>query len=173
MSQHLTHSRPGCKAFITSSGIQMNIKDLAAIAGPIIPIQDIDDCWSSVESPNKYGNGDFSDPVFNEESSVVEEDYVPGEVATCSPNLQDVVSFPVAFTSSVFHKVQLLKLLHDIGAPNYDFQSFMEWGHNCTQDKYHFQPCPQPYEIRIHNLTELVGMCDCLYCCNNRRHCLF
>jgi hypothetical protein len=153
MSQHLTHSRPGCKAFITSSGIQMNIKDLAAIAGPIIPIQDIDDCWSSVESPNKYGNGDFSDPVFNEESSVVEEDYVPGEVATCSPNLQDVVSFPVAFTSSVFHKVQLLKLLHE--------------------DKYHFQPCPQPYEIRIHNLTELVGMCDCLYCCNNRRHCLF
>ena len=56
------------------------------------------------------------------------------------PNLQTVVSFPVAFTNSAFHKVKLLKLLHGIGAPNYAFQSFMDWGRNCTRDKYNFQP---------------------------------
>jgi hypothetical protein len=50
---------------------------------------------------------------------------------------------------------------HDIGAPNYAFQSFMEWGRNCLKDKYHFQPCPQRYESQIHNLTQLVSMEEC------------
>jgi hypothetical protein len=94
-------------------------------------------------------------------------DFVPDTfVEPCIPtsaesNLQDVISFPIAYTNAAFHEVKLLKLLHSIGAPNYAFQSFMEWGRNCRQDEYNFQPYPQRYEGQIRNLTELVGMEEC------------
>jgi hypothetical protein len=64
----------------------------------------------------------------------------------------------VAFTNSALYEVKLLiKILRDIGAPNYVFQSFMEWGRNCYRDDYNFQPHPQHYESQIQNLTELVS----------------
>ena len=96
-----------------------------------------------------------------ESDSRIVNDGIPGIALVVDPNLQDVVSFPVAFTNLAYHEVQLLKLLHDIGTPNYAFQSFMEWGRNCTRDDYKFQPRPQRYESQIRNLTELVGMQDC------------
>ena len=64
-------------------------------------------------------------------------------------NLQDVLTFPLAFTNSAYHEVQLLKLLHDIGAPNYSFKSFMDWGRNCSHQGYNFQPNPQRYESNL------------------------
>jgi hypothetical protein len=158
MSQHLIRS-PGCKAFIMARRTTGN--DQVAISGPHAPIPDVDDGRSTAESDNGQAFDGHSEAVSGEESIIAEEDQVPVEPDTCSPNLQDVVSFPVAYASSAYHEVQLLKLLHDVGAPNYAFQSFMEWGRNCTRDEYHFQPCPQRYESQIQNLTELVGMRDC------------
>jgi hypothetical protein len=100
----------------------------------------------------QFGDGNLSVPGSNEESLVINKSLV------LAP---DVVLFPVALTSPVFHQVQLLKLLHDNDAPKYAFQSSMEWGCNCTCDDYHFQPCPQCYESQIQTLTEPVGMQDC------------
>ena len=55
-------------------------------------------------------SGDFDQPPPDEDN--VEE------VLNNNYMLQDVVSFPVAFTDLSFHEVLLVKLLHDIGAPN-------------------------------------------------------
>jgi hypothetical protein len=75
--------------------------------------------------------------------------------------LQNVVSFPVAFSNAALHKVQLLKLLHEIGAPNHAFKSLMTWARKADENDYHFQPSPMCYESQIKNLTGLVGMTPC------------
>ncbi len=75
--------------------------------------------------------------------------------------LQNVVAFPVAFTNAALHEVQLLKLLHEIGAPNHAFQSLMSWARQADENDYHFQPSPMAYESQIRNLTQLVGMTSC------------
>jgi hypothetical protein len=76
-------------------------------------------------------------------------------------HLQNMVAFPVAFSNAALHEVQLLKLLHEIGAPNHAFQSLMSWARKADENDYHFQPSPMGYESQIRNLTELVGMTPC------------
>jgi hypothetical protein len=94
--------------------------------------------------------------VLSEEVNIVT--HPPTDVAC---NLQNVVSFPVAFTNAALHEVELMKLMHLIGAPNHAFQSLMSWAQNAAANKYTFQPCPQRYESQIKNLTGLVGMTSC------------
>ena len=76
-------------------------------------------------------------------------------------NLQNVIAFPVAFTNAALQKVELLKLIHTIGAPNHAFQSLMGWARKAGENKYHFQPSPKGYKSQIRNLTDLVGMSPC------------
>jgi hypothetical protein len=83
------------------------------------------------------------------------------EEMTVDSHLQNVVSFPVAFTNAALHEVELLKILHKIGAPNQAFESLMGWARDAAGNDYHFQPSPQRYESQIHNLTDLVGMTAC------------
>jgi hypothetical protein len=149
MAQHLTRNTH-CKTFVSTSCIPNTSSNLPLLStGPHAPIPDVDELVDGPDVDDDHGteSQDFPD-VLSEEPLV-------------DLNLQDVTSFPVAFSHSAFHEVKLLKLLHDIGAPNYAFQSFMEWGRNGVADEYHFQPRPQRYESQIRNLTRLVGMEDC------------
>ena len=107
-------------------------------------------------APNGYDEDTSFSARAHQEPVVLEDDVLLEE-----SNLLEVVSFPVAYTKSARNEVKLLKLLIDIGAPNYAFQSFMEWGRNCRLDDYQFQPQPQRYESQIRNLTDLVGMKGC------------
>jgi hypothetical protein len=148
MFQHLAHSLE-CKAFINSSSSLVNNNAAVCTAGlHTPPILDMDESVSGTESMpvfDKYDSsppGSAIDPLFND------EEWLPDPLLNVDYNLQDTVLFPLAFTNNLaFHEVQLFKLLHNIGAPNYTFQSFMEWGRNCSRDEYHFQPCPQRYEV--------------------------
>jgi hypothetical protein len=76
-------------------------------------------------------------------------------------HLQNIVTFPVAFSNAALHEVELLKLLHQIGAPNHAFQSVMFWARKADENNYHFQPSPQWYESQNCNLTSLAGMSPC------------
>jgi hypothetical protein len=156
MSQHLTRS-PSCTSYITSGGPSAEANNLVISAGPHAPILESDESITTCDIPNDVEEEEHPDPTPDDNSMENGNELdIPNQ-----PNLQDVVSFPVAFTSSAYHEVQLLKLLHGIGAPNYAFKSFMDWGRNCTRDEYHFQPRPSKYESQISNLTELVGMAGC------------
>ncbi len=159
MSQHLIRNLR-CKAFLNSPPNLLNNEGTVHTAGPHAPLPDTDLSVSGLYSqPGFDGNDSSLDSLDNDDQALDEE--LPEPELNYDSNLQNAVQFPVAFTNSAFHEVQLLKLLHDIGAPNYAFQSFMEWGRNSSSDGYHFQPCPQRYESQIRNLTELVGMEEC------------
>ena len=88
-------------------------------------------------------------------------DFVDNPLLNREDRLQNVVAFPVAFTNAALHEVELLKLLHQIGAPNHAFESLMTWARKAESNQYHFQPSPMCYESQIRNLTELVGMTPC------------
>jgi hypothetical protein len=159
MSQHLTRSSL-CKRFIKSAPCDTEgFKPSAlAVTHATLPYTS-DDTLENYSFPGLEGDersltcADGDNAGFNEVNST--------EAIVGDSHLQDVVSYPTAFTNSACHEVKLLKLLHDIGAPNYAFQSFMEWGRNCSRDEYNFQPCPLRYESQIRNLTQLVGMDGC------------
>ena len=161
MSQHLTRSLH-CKEVIqVNTCVDNEDSKPAFIPGPHAPMLGIDD---SSEDSNNYPameHDQLSDVSAATGVSGDKDVIPPAATPPSESNLQDVVSFPVSFTNSAFHEVKLLKLLHDIGAPNYAFQSFMNWGRNCLSDEYNFQPCPQRYESQIRNLTQLVGMEGC------------
>jgi hypothetical protein len=159
MSQHLTRNLC-CKALVNSTPNVVNIPPPVFTAGPHAPHPGTDSSVSEAESEPWFdGYNSSPNASDNDEQEAQEELVEPG--LNVNSNLQNAVHFPIAFTDSAFHEVQLLKLLHCIGAPNYAFQSFMEWGRNCSIDAYHFQPLPQRYESQIRNLTQLVGMQDC------------
>jgi hypothetical protein len=144
MSQHLTRNLQ-CKALVNSTPNVLNIPPHVCTAGPHAPHPDTDLSVSEPES-EPWFNGYNSSPNAseNDEQESHKELAEPG--LNNDSNLQNAAHFPVAFTDNLaFHEVQLLKLLHGIGAPNYAFQSFMEWGRNFSVDKYHFQPRPQRY----------------------------
>ena len=89
------------------------------------------------------------------------KDMVESVLGNIDDQLQNVVAFPVAFSNAALHEVQLLKLLHEIGAPNHAFQSVMSWAKKAGDNDYHFHPSPMCYESQIRNLTGLVGMTPC------------
>jgi hypothetical protein len=159
MSQHLTRNLR-CKALVNSTPNAVNTPPPVFTAGPHAPRPDTDSSVSEAESePWFEGHDNSPNGSDNDGQETYDELVEPG--LNVDSNLQNAIHFPVAFTDSAFHEVQLLKLLHGIGAPNYAFQSFMEWGRNCSVDSYHFQPCPQRYESQIRNLTQLVGVQGC------------
>jgi len=160
MSQHLTRNL-SCKEVVNFSPMETEDSKPPFIPGPHAPIHANDEVLSETSSFPGIESDHQSDGVIDSDHSGYHDMTTPVVTSAVDHNIQDVISFPVAFTNSAFHEVKLLKLLHDIGAPNYSFQSFMEWGRNCLKDEYNFQPCPQRYESQIRNLTELVGMTGC------------
>ena len=125
-----------------------------------LPIHGPDD-EESLSSPHATLKEDDSCNIDIDPEVQDSEEITNAIAPTVESCLQDVVTFPLAFTNSAYHEVQLLKLLHDIGAPNYSFKSFMDWGRNCSHKGYNFQPNPQRYESQICNLTDMVGMKEC------------
>ena len=115
----------------------------------------------SLSFPSAEGDDEVSSYVSSNENGDDPEETPFVNTPNPGLNLQDVVTFPLAFTNSAYHEVQLLKLLHDIGAPDYSFKAFMEWGRSCSHHNYHFEPTPQGYHSQIRNLTQIVGMNDC------------
>jgi hypothetical protein len=162
MSQHLTRNLE-CKQVVHDLPSSLNLNGPLSFPPPAhVPRHSV------AQEHSISSNGSISTCIADENEtnglnpgcSSDEEDMLERDTPF-DPNLQDVVSYPTAYSSSAHHEVKLLKLLHDIGAPNYAFQSFMEWGRKCSSDNFHFQPCPQRYESQIKNLTDLVGMHDC------------
>jgi hypothetical protein len=156
LSQHLTGSIE-CKRLVNASRGRAHYGVVAAVAPePNIPMDLKDDDDSSKAAPNKFDDESFTIVGSDAESHVSHH-----KESLVESNGLEVVTFPTAFTNSARHEVKLLKLLLDIGAPNYAFQSFMEWGWESRMDDYHFQPQPQRFESQIRNLAELVGMKGC------------
>jgi hypothetical protein len=132
MSQHLTQNL-WCKALLNSTPNVLDIPPPVCTAGLHAPHPDTDLFVSEPESEpwfDRYGSSPNASE--NDEQEFHKELAEPG--LNDDSNLQNAVRFPVAFINSAFHEVQLLKLLYGIGAPNYDFQSFMEWERNCSSD---------------------------------------
>ena len=55
-------------------------------------------------------------------------------------DLNDVFSFPRAYTTAQKYKVELLKIIYSTGAPNGAFESIMSWARSAVNAKYDFQP---------------------------------
>ena len=156
LSQHLFRSLV-CKRVVDASrGRSFDGFSAAVAPEPVVPIDLPDEDDSIIAAPIEYDeelSGTFGPQA--------ESELAENRESLEESNLLEVVTFPTAFTNSACHEVKLLKLLLDVGAPNYAFQSFMEWGRDCRMDDYHFQPQPQRYESQIRNLTDLVGMKGC------------
>jgi hypothetical protein len=129
MSQHLTRSLK-CKAFINSAPILVHNHHSIRSAGPHAPILDTKQSCAGNES-HLLDDGYNSSPNSSVNDEQVLDEEVPEPVLNDDTKLQNAVLFPCAFTNSAFHEVQLLKLLHGVGATDYAFQSIMEWGRNC------------------------------------------
>jgi hypothetical protein len=76
-------------------------------------------------------------------------------------DLQDVVRFPPAYTTAQKYEVQLLKIIHSIGAPNGSFQMIMDWAQAASTNGYDFHPTPKQYERQINHVERFVGMEAC------------
>jgi hypothetical protein len=85
----------------------------------------------------------------------------PNVLLNNNVDLQDVFSFPQAFTMGQKYKVQLLKIIHATGAPDGVFQSIMSWAQTAATAGYNFQPTPKKYMRQIHHLEHFVGMEAC------------
>ena len=122
ISQHLQW-KAECKDFVLSSQPRP-VFDGGCFhtTGPHAPIEDTNNNSTTIPSPPDITEVDLSPPS-DDISEPESDEALPDPTVMDNSNLQDVVSFPVAFTNSAYHEVQLLKLLHDIGAPNYAFQS--------------------------------------------------
>ena len=168
LSQHFIWS-PGCKQQVNnlSHGVASSIPHL-----PILPtshfmsdklcskVDDTNDDRASHNSLSSNLSLGSSYPDADNEDEVIDDAVAPSD--TCiDDHLQNVVTFPVAFSNAAFHEVELLKLLNQIGAPNHAFQSVMSWAKKADDNAYHFEPSPKCYESQIRNLTELVGMNPC------------
>ena len=159
LSQHLIRN-PFCKLHIHSTPQTSTAPSSFLTGCPRAPLMATERHTIGTPSNHRTDSDLVGDIATGDEFEVPPDDISVD--SQCLPmNHQNVVSFPVAFTSSAYHEVQLLKLMHDIGAPNYAFQSFMEWGRKGALDNYNFRPYPQRYESQIKHLTELVGMKDC------------
>ena len=89
------------------------------------------------------------------------EESAPNFAVNNDMDLQDVFSFPQAFTLGQKYEVQLLKIIHATGAPNGVFQSIMSWAQTAATAGYNFQPTPKKYTRQIHHLEGFVGMKSC------------
>ena len=92
---------------------------------PHVPIHGLDDKESLSFPPATLEEDDYTN-IDSDPEVTDNEDRRNAIAPTVESCLQDVVTFPLAFPNSAYHEVQLLKLLHDIGAPNYSFKSFMD-----------------------------------------------
>jgi hypothetical protein len=162
LSQHFVWN-PACKATssrlstVSASAPELFTSRLAVGTGAKHKPNCTDDSMShgSIDSESDDYLGDTASVNTNTPPFIG-----PPEVSA-DAHLQSVVTFPVAFTNAALHEVELLKLLHKMGAPNHAFESLMAWGRTASDHKYHFRPSPQRYESQIRNLTELVGMKPC------------
>ena len=123
-------------------------------------VDDINEDRASLNSSQSIPSTAFSYPDADTEEDDNDHVVARSDERT-DDHLQNVVSFPVAFSNAAYHEVELLKLLNQIGAPNHAFESVMSWAKKADDTDYHFQPSPKCYESQIRNLTELVGMNPC------------
>ena len=138
LSQLLTRSIE-CKRVVSASHGRDHNGVVAAVAPePNVPMDLKDDDDSSVAPPNEYDDDTCTTVGSNAESHVSHN-----EEALVESNLLEVVTFPTAYTNSARHEVKLLKLLLDIGAPNYAFQSFIGMGSSVSNGRLPFStPAP-------------------------------
>ena len=123
-------------------------------------VDDTNDDRESLNSSMSILSIALSYPDADTEEEVIDDAVAPPDTRN-DDHLQNVVSFPVAFSNAAYHEVELLKLLNQIGAPNHAFQSVMSWAQKADDNASHFQPSPKCYESQIRNLTELIGMNPC------------
>ena len=108
-------------------------------------------------------NNDFvtSDDNFPDPDGEVDDPWLDETSLKGDDCLLDVVVFPRAYTTSQKYEAQLLKIIHQTGAPNGAFQSIMTWARSALSDGYDFMPSPLAYDRQIHHLEKLVGMQSC------------
>jgi len=58
----------------------------------------------------------------------------------------------LAYSNSTRVETNLLKLLTDMGAPLYGFQSVMEWAQDAQSSQYGFDPQNKTYEAQVNDL---------------------
>jgi hypothetical protein len=162
LSQHFVW-HPACKAISTQLNVaapatqELCTSGLANVATTSNVKDPLDDSLSQdSQDPESV---DF--PIDCESATETNTPFIGPPEVLADANLQSVVAFPVAFTNAALHEVELLKLLHKIGAPNHAFESLMAWGRAASDHNYHFRPSPQRYESQLRNLTQLVGMTPC------------
>jgi hypothetical protein len=168
LSQHFIWS-PGCKQHATtlSNGLAVSCPPLHTSSGAVAPLHgllpnDNEICDDGVSTGYVPSDSSFYYPQSDLESLDLDNDNRMDLIqASSEDHLQNVVSFPVAFSNSALHEVELLKLLHQIGAPNHAFPSLMSWARKANENNYHFQPTSMCYESQIRNLTQLVGLSPC------------
>jgi hypothetical protein len=162
LSQHFVW-HPACKAISTQLNVaapatqELCTPGLANICATSNVKNPLDDSVSQ-DSPDSE-SVDF--PMDSKSAADNNTPFIGSPEYLADANLQSVVAFPVAFTNAALYDIQLLKLLHKIGAPNHAFESLMTWGRAASDHNYHFRPSPQHYKSQICNLTDLVGMTPC------------
>ena len=170
LSQHFIWS-PDCKQQVTALSTAARLESNPCVLHPSTDSSicysppDIDDNpyhdIESTGSPSSETSVEYSYPSADSDDPDTSKGVIDSPNMAAEGNLQNVVSFPVAFSNAALHEVQLLKLLHEIGAPNHAFQSLMTWARKADENDCHFQPSPMCYESQIKNLTGLVGMTPC------------
>jgi hypothetical protein len=108
------------------------------------------------------GNDNKSEVSFNADvdQDSIEDAGVAG-ITEVDQDLNDVFSFPRAYTIAQKYEVELLKIIHATGAPNGAFEAIMSWAHSAGNANYDFQPMPKKYVRQIHHLEQFVGMTAC------------
>ena len=127
MSLHW-HWSPECRPLHTATNPSVSSQSLFPPANlPILfPTGPPHLAASSVLLDDSNGNGsEASFKVDMDQSESEESD--PNVSVNNDMDLQDVFSFPQAFTLSQKYEVQLLEIIHATGAPDGVFQSIMSW----------------------------------------------
>jgi hypothetical protein len=64
----------------------------------------------------------------------------------------------LAFSNATRVETNLLKLLTDMGAPLYGFQSVMEWAQDAQSSQYGFNPSNKTYDAQVRDLKKWLQM---------------
>lgn len=154
MALHL-HWRPSCRPTQPIVG-----HDVAGLdEDHSFPPMDDSSSVSSVFDETAFHDEDIIDGAYDDPADV--NDIPHHVVLDPDHDLQNVVRFPQAYTTSQKYEVQLLNIIHTIGAPNGSFQQIMEWAQSAVNNGYDFKPMPKQYERQINHLERFVGMEAC------------
>lgn len=100
----------------------------------------------------------------NHVDDLSEDDSVMNETNTVNQVLLDpAVTLaadkpPAVFTAARQHEVKLLKILNDVGAPLYAFETIMQWAFNARVAGYDFDPQVKHYATQMVNLQKMTNL---------------